>query len=70
MRSPRQIQQILTYLSQHEIASKGGRAEKKRAAEMEETAKAAERREPSVFGGSAEEPSVVPPGFPEWKTGS
>lgn len=62
--------QVIDLHSQHEIASKGGRAEKKRAAQMEEDVKAAQRREPTVFGGSAEEPSVVPPGFPEWKTGS
>lgn len=47
---------------QHAIASKGGRAVKKEAIEQERAAREVERP------GRSFEPSVVPPGFEEWKT--
>ncbi|KAJ5191516.1 uncharacterized protein N7498_010501, partial [Penicillium cinerascens] len=54
---------------QREISSNGGRATKKVAADMEEAVDELKAR-PTLFGGPSEEPSVVPPGYPEWKTGS
>ncbi|OQD72772.1 hypothetical protein PENDEC_c019G06800 [Penicillium decumbens] len=51
---------------QREIASKGGRATRQAAA-IEEAVEES-KTGPTMFGGPSEEPSVVPPGFPEWKT--
>ncbi|KAJ5104708.1 hypothetical protein NUU61_002055 [Penicillium alfredii] len=51
---------------QHAIASKGGRATRKAAIERE--AAAIEAEHGPVPTGRSEEPSVVPPGFVEWKT--
>ena len=61
-----QLGQDLSDCSQHAIASKGGRAAKKAAAERE-AARSLERQA-SVFVGRQSRPSVVPPGFSEWKT--
>ncbi|KAJ5620894.1 hypothetical protein N7510_004878 [Penicillium lagena] len=47
---------------QHAIASKGGRAAKKAVIEQERAAREVKRQ------GRSFKPSVVPPGFEEWKT--
>lgn len=51
---------------QRAIASKGGRATRKAAIERE-AARSLEE-EGSVYVGAPYRPSVVPPGFGEWKT--
>ncbi|KAJ5176793.1 uncharacterized protein N7482_002670 [Penicillium canariense] len=52
---------------QREIASKGGRATRKAAFETEEAVRNARMHDAEVTRRSRE-PSVVPPGFEEWKT--
>ncbi|KAJ5134440.1 Conidiation-specific protein Con-10 [Penicillium atrosanguineum] len=54
---------------QRGIISKGGRATEKAAAKFEEALEETKTR-PTLFGSPSEEPSVVPPAYPQWKTSS
>ncbi|KAJ5689355.1 hypothetical protein N7462_003747 [Penicillium macrosclerotiorum] len=49
---------------QHEIASKGGRASRKAGIELEKAVNESKVRKSMP---SSQEPSVMPPGFEEWK---